>query len=114
MRQVLNAASTAIRFEGAVKNRQMLGFQSAANNLVDVSLTFFFNILDRVELLDVSNDAMDFRRAIAEALQGLRHSPVDNLQQTTARQQLVLNKRNIVLDPGCIAIHQESNRASRR
>ena len=73
MRQVMDAAPAAVRFEGAVEHRQMLRFQTAAN-----CHAVFFHVFDGVEFFNVGGDGLDFLCGISQPLQGLRDSAVDN------------------------------------
>src|SRR2546423_1289634 len=54
------------------------------------------------------------RLVVAELPQGHRHRPVDDLEHPAAGELLVLDQRDVRLDPGRVAIHHEGDRPGRR
>ena len=68
---------------------------------------------DRVVRVDVVEDAADRRLVVAELPQGHRHGPVDDLEHAAAGQLLVLDQRDVGLDPRGVAVHHEGDRAGR-
>ncbi len=67
--QVLDAALAAIGLEGAVEDRQMLRLQAAGDGLAAL-----LDVFNRVEFLDVGDDALDFLRAVAQPAQRFGHA----------------------------------------
>src|SRR5687767_8052887 len=104
MRHVMDASFATIGFKSAIEHGKMLGSQAALNDGA-----VFFDVLDGVEFLDVSDDLVDLRAAIAEALQGLRDSAVNYFEHSTTGEQFVFNEGDIRLHAGSIAVHEESN-----
>ena len=84
------------RLERAVEDRQVLWLQ--------VRRTF-----DRLVLHEVGEDLVDLFGAIAELAQRRRDGLVDDLEEALADELLVLDERDVRLDPGRIAIHHESD-----
>ena len=66
-----------------------------------------------VIFVNILNNISDLCIAVAEAAQGHRDGPVDNLEHATAGQQLVFHQRDIGLHTGGVAIHHECNRTGR-
>ena len=62
----------------------------------------------------IAHDVRDLVVAVAERLQGFRHAAVDDLEVPAARELLEFHQREIGLDAGGVAIHQEPDRAGRR
>ena len=69
--------------------------------------------LDRVVFVDVGEHALHRRLVVAERSQSQRHGLIDDLEHSTAGELLVFHKRDVGLDPGRIAVHEEGNRAGR-
>src|SRR6202000_1437750 len=69
---------------------------------------------DRALLVDVGDDLLDVRLAVTERLARLRDRLVDDRHLAAADQLLVLDQREVRLDPGRVAVHQERDRAGRR
>ena len=69
---------------------------------------------DRAVLVDVGDDLLDLLVAVAERLQRERHGAVDDRHLTAADQLLELDQREVRLDAGRVAVHQERDRARRR
>jgi hypothetical protein len=61
MRHVADAAPAFVGFERAVEYGQMFRLEAAGDGLAA-----FLDILDRVMLLDVCDDAFDFRFTVTE------------------------------------------------
>ena len=97
---VVDRALAVGRLERAVEDRQVLW--------LEVRRT-----LDRLVLGQVGEDLVDLFRAIAELAQGRRDGLVDDLEEALADELLVLDERDVRLDPGRIAIHHERDRAGR-
>ena len=72
------------------------------------------DVFNGVEFLDVRDDALGFLGAVAQPAQRFGHRAVDDLQQAAARQQLVLHQRDVGLDAGRVAVHQEGDGAGGR
>ena len=66
---------------------------------------------DRPVLVDVRDDLFDLLVAIAERLKRQRHGPVDDRHLTAAHELLELDQREVGLDAGGVAVHQERDRA---
>ena len=66
-------------------------------------------VTDRIGL-----DLGDLRCAIAERRERVGHGAVDDLEIAAARELLELHQREIGLDSGRVAIHDEADRAGRR
>ena len=66
-------------------------------------------VADRIGL-----DLGDVGRAIAEHAQRLRHGAVDDLEIAAAGELLELDQREIRLDAGGVAVHDEADGAGRR
>ena len=64
--------------------------------------------------IDVRDDALDLFEAVAELVQRRTDRLVDDLEHAAAGQQLVFHQRDVGLDAGRVAIHQETDRAGRR
>jgi len=64
MGHVADAAPSAISFESAIEDRQVFCLKTARD-----ALAVFLNILDRIELLDVSDGRFNLTRIIAESMQ---------------------------------------------
>ena len=69
---------------------------------------------DRVLLGDVGVDLFDLGLRVAERLQRQRHRAVDDRHRAAADQLLELDQREVRLDPGRVAVHQEADRPGRR
>ena len=89
------------RLERAVEDRQVLRLEVR-------------RALDGLVLGQVGEDLVDLFRAVAELAQGGRDGLVDDLEEALADELLVLDERDVRLDPGRIAIHHERDRAGRR
>ena len=88
------------RLERAVEDRQVLWLEVR-------------RALDGLVLGQVGEDLVDLFRAVAELAQGGRDGLVDDLEEALADELLVLDERDVRLDPGRIAIHHEGDRAGR-
>jgi hypothetical protein len=62
----------------------------------------------------VRDDALDLLGIVTELFQRRLHRLVNDLQHAAAGEQLVFHQRDVGLDPGGVAIHQEADRAGRR
>ncbi len=69
---------------------------------------------DRAVLVDVGDDLLDLLVVVAERLQRQRHRLVDDRHLAAADQLLELDQREVRLDAGRVAVHQEADRAGRR
>ena len=96
--------------ERAIEDRQVFAFQ-ARRDFRSVGVD---DILDRVERIDMGNNAFDPLRIITEFLQRRLDRLIDNLEHAATGQQLVFYQCNVGFDSGCVAIHQETDRARRR
>ena len=67
------------------------------------------HVLDGVLNLDVLLDGGDGAGRVTEALEGLRHGAVDDLEHAAARQKLVLHEGDIGFHAGGVAIHEEGD-----
>ena len=56
----------------------------------------------------------DLLLVVAERAQGLGHGAVDDLEIAAAGELLELDQREVGLDAGGVAIHDEADRARRR
>ena len=68
---------------------------------------------DRAVLVDVRDDLLDLLVAVAERLQRQRDRPVDDRHLPAADELLELDQREVRLDAGRVAVHQEADRARR-
>ncbi len=68
---------------------------------------------DRVLLGDVGVDLVDLRLRVAHRVQRHRHRLVDDRHLPAADQLLELDQREVGLDPGRVAVHQEADRPGR-
>src|SRR5258705_19892 len=57
---------------------------------------------DRIMRVDRVEDVPDRRLVVAELPQRHRHGPVDDLEHPAAGQLLVLDQRDVGLDPSCV------------
>ena len=62
----------------------------------------------------IGDDVADLLLVVAERAQGLGHGAVDDLEIAPARELLELDEREIGLDAGRVAIHDEADGAGRR
>ena len=69
---------------------------------------------DRVVLADVRLDLLDLLVAVAERLQRQRHGAVDDRHLPAADELLELHEREVRLDAGRVAVHEERDRPGRR
>src|SRR6202011_4752538 len=111
MAHVMETALSLKRLESAIKHRQMLWFQPTLDCSARLRNR---DILNRVVFVDVGQDLLDFFVRVPELFQGWFDSLVDDLEHSAACKQLVFYERNIRLNPRCVAIHQEPDRAGRR
>ena len=63
---------------------------------------------DRAVLVDVGDDLLDLLVAVAERLQRERDGAVDDRHLAAADQLLELDEREVGLDAGRVAVHQEA------
>src|SRR5438270_8842471 len=68
---------------------------------------------DRPSLVDVRDDLLDLLVAVAKRLQRERHGAVDDRHLPATDELLELDQREVGLDTGRVAVHQEADRASR-
>ena len=71
------------------------------------------HIFNRVESIDVRDDALDLFGIVTEFFQRRFYRLIDDLQHPAAGEQLVFYERDIRFDSGRVAIHQKADRASR-
>ena len=71
-------------------------------------------LLHRAMADGIGLDLGDIGLAVAERTQRIRHSAVDDLEVAAAGELLELHQREIRLDAGGVAIHDEADRAGRR
>ncbi len=83
------------------------GFKPEA--MIEPSLSV--DVLDRVEGIDVGDDAFDFLGVVSKFLERGPDGLVDDLQHAAAGEQLVFHQRDVGLDAGGVAIHEEADRA---
>ena len=69
---------------------------------------------DRAVLVEVRLDLLDLRLGVAERLQGERDGAVDDRHLPAADELLELDEREVGLDAGRVAVHQERDRPGRR
>ena len=100
MRLPGDAANAQPRLERTVKHRQVLVLEPRG--------TF-----DRVVLVDERQDRLDRRTVVTERTKRQRHRLVDDLEHAAAGELLVFHKRDVGLDTGGVAVHQERDRAGR-
>ena len=101
MSHVVDRAGAVRRFEGAIKNRQVLGFQT-------------WSAFDSSPFVDVLHDRLHLGIVISEHPQRRGNSVVDDLDGAAADQFLVLHQRQVGLDARGVAIHHEADRPGRR
>ena len=92
----MNRSHPVRRFERAVKNRQVLRFQSGSS-------------LDGSSVVHVFDYGLHLRIVVSEFSQSRRDGIVDDLDRAAADQLLVLHQSQIGLDAGRIAIHHEAD-----
>ena len=97
---VVDGALAVDRLEGAVEDREVLRLEAR-------------RALDRLAIVDVLDDLLDLLGRIAELLERARHGLVDDLEEALADELLVLDERDVRLDAGRVAIHQEGDGAGR-
>ena len=93
-------AHAVARLEGTIEDRQMLVLQIGGP-------------FDRVFAIDVGQDRVDLRLIVTQRLQPQGNRLVDDLEHAATGQLLVFDQRDVRLDPGRVAIHQEADRAGR-
>ena len=71
-------------------------------------------LLERAVADRIGLDLGDLGFAVAERAQRLRHGAVDDLEVAAAGELLELHQREVGLDAGGVAIHDEADRAGRR
>ena len=69
---------------------------------------------DRVRGVDVRLDLRDLLARVAERLERERHRAVDDRHVAAADELLELHEREVRLDAGRVAVHEEGDRAGRR
>ena len=87
--------------DGDVEHRQVLLVQAGRAD-------------DRAVLGQVGLDLLDLLLGVAERLQRQRHGAVDDRHLPAADELLELDQREVRLDAGRVAVHQEGDRAGRR
>ena len=107
---VVERALAFERLERAIEDRQVLRFQPGTQRR-DVAATF--HIFNRVERVDVSDDAVDLIRVVAEFLERWLDGLIDNFQHAAAREQFVFHQRDVRFDAGRVAVHQKTDCAGR-
>jgi hypothetical protein len=70
--------------------------------------------LERAVADRVADDRVDLALGVAERLERLGHHAVDDLEVAAAGQLLELHQREVGLDAGRVAIHDQADRAGRR
>ena len=109
MRHVVNAAFAPVRFERAIEHIQMFGLEPASTGV-----PVLLDVLDGVKFFNMRDDLFHLVRRVAQPRQRLGHGAVDDLQRAAAGEQLVLHQRDVRLDTGRVAVHQERDRAGWR
>src|SRR5579863_1058947 len=61
----------------------------------------------------ISRDRFDLVTIVTQATQSFRYHPIDDLEISTAGEFLEFYESEIWLDAGCVAIHDQPNRAGR-
>ena len=89
------------RLERTVEDRQVLVLEARG-------------AFDRVVLVDVGEHRFDRWLVVAERAERERHRLVDDLEHAAAGELLVFHQRDVGLDAGGVAIHQERDRAGGR
>src|SRR5262249_17867322 len=89
------------RLEGAIEDLEMLVLQVR-------------RALDGVALVDVLDDVPGLALGIAELAERMRNRVVDDLEEATADQLLVLDQRQVRLDTGGVAVENQPRCAGRR
>jgi hypothetical protein len=67
----------------------------------------------RVRAAHVRYDLAELNLAIAEPLERVRHALIHDLEVAAACQLLELDEREVGLDPGRVAVHQQADRTGR-
>ena len=70
--------------------------------------------VERAAANGVADDLVDLGLAVAQRLERLRDHAVDDLEVAAAGELLELDQREIGLDPGGVAVHDEADRAGGR
>ena len=86
---------------------------TATSNTGEVLLVQSGRADDRAVLGEVGLDLLDLRLGVAERLQRQRHGAVDDRHLPAADELLELDEREVGLDAGRVAVHQERDRAGR-
>ena len=60
------------------------------------------------------DDLLNFRRRITETLERVGHTTVDDLQHAAAGEEFVFHERDVRLDAGGVAVHEEGDGAGGR
>ena len=103
----MSKACSSARLDGVdLRVAETLGAQRAVAERVRAR--------ERAVAHGIAHDVVDLVVAVAERRQGFRHAAVDDLEIAAAGELLELHQREIGLDAGGVAIHQEADRAGRR
>ncbi len=97
--------------QGALEPLQDLGREALGRERLVVDLG---GTLERAAADREAHDVVDLLGEIAEPRQRLRHHAVDDLEVAAARQLLELDQREVGLDAGRVAVHDQADRAGRR
>ena len=89
---------------------QLLIIEAARTQAVVVDA---WRVRQRTRADCVSDDVVDLIAAVTEVLQRQRHRLVDDLEVAAAGELLELHQRKVRLDPGGVAIHDETDGARR-
>ena len=104
----MQRAFAAGGFECAVEDADVFFAEAAAD---DGSVLLVLNVFDGVVGINVSDDALDLIVCVAEGLERGFDGLVDDFESAAACEQFVFHERDIGLDAGGVAIHEEADGA---
>ena len=107
VRLVVDAPLALERLEGAVEDRQVLRLEARG----DDGAVFADHVFDGVVDFDVLLDGGDGAGRVTEALQGLGHGAVDDLEHAAAGQEFVLHQGDVGFHAGGVTVHEEGDGA---
>jgi hypothetical protein len=104
---VADAALAAKGLEGAVEDREVLRLQAGGDGGA-----VFLDVLDGVEFGDVGDDGGDFRLGVMPRRRRASATPrLTILRHAAAGEQFIFDQRDVRLDAGGVAIHEEGDGA---
>ena len=115
----LVAQRPAIEDEGDVECSRKLRFHVGQRLVREALLAQDFGVdarsaLERAAPLDVVNDVLHLGLFVTEPAQGGRNGLVDDLEVAASGELFELHEREVRLDPGGVAVHQQADGPGRR